>query len=159
MTGIDWIILLVGLMIVIIQTARGAKEMDIPLFEMLALLLATWIALKSYSTIANLLSISQAISLSVIFLLMAIVLLYIAKLITTRLELTWEPFDTYLSFIFGIATAWIILHLLLRLILVATEPNSQISVLIQNSPVAKEILEFNTFRAIGKFLNEVKLGE
>lgn len=159
MTGIDWIILLVALIIIIIQTVRGAQEMDIPLFEMFAFLLATWLALKSYLSITNLLLISKAVSLLLIFLGAAIILLYIAKLITTRLELSWQPFDAYLSLIFGIITAWIILHFVLRLILVATEPSSPVSVLIQNSPVAREILEFNTFKTIGKFLNEVRLSE
>ncbi|MCX7785544.1 MAG: CvpA family protein [candidate division WOR-3 bacterium] len=159
MTGIDWIILLVALIIIIVQTARGSKEMDIPLFEMIALLLTTWIALKTYSSIANFLPISKGVTLLIMFIVMAVILLYIAKLITTRLELTWEPFDAYLSFIFGVATAWIVLHFILRLILVATDPTSQIAVLIQNSPVAKEILEYNIFKAIGRFLNEVRLGE
>jgi hypothetical protein len=152
MIGLDWFLIIIALIIVIIQTSRGTKDFDLVLFEMLTVIISAIFSTKWYSGLSDVLRISPMLTFIFLFVILEIILLIIANAIARVTEFAWPPFDSILSFFFGIATAWALLYALLRIASLGNLPLlSQAS--IEKSVVAQEILGFKIFHVIVNFLN------
>jgi hypothetical protein len=152
MIGLDWFLIIIALIIVVIQTSRGTKDFDLVFFEMVTIIIAAIFSTKWYSGLSDILSISPMLTFIFLFVILEIVLLIAAEVVGKRVELTWPPFDSILSFFFSIATAWALLYALLRIASLGNLPLlSQAS--IEKSVVAQEILGFKIFHVIVNLLN------
>jgi hypothetical protein len=152
MIGLDWFLIIIALIIVVIQTSRGTKNFDLVLFEMVTVIIAAIFSTKWYPWLSDVSKINPMFVFIFLFVILEIVLLIAAEEIGKRTELTWPPFDSILSFFFGIATAWALLYALLRIASLGNLPLlSQAS--IEKSVVAQEILGFKIFHVIVNFLN------
>ncbi len=157
MIGLDWFLIITALIIVIIQTSRGTKDFDLVFFEMLTVIISAYLATKGYQWLTDISQINPALVFIFLYLLMELILLIIANTIVKYTEFNWPPFDSILSFFFGIATAWALLYVLLRFASLGNIPLiSHTS--IEKSVVAQEILGFKTFHAIISFLTKLQIG-
>ena len=161
MNGIDWLLLVTIVIITGIQTFRGLKDFDVVLYEMIAFIISSALSIKLYISISELLTVNPFYALIFLYIIIAIILLIIANIIANQTEFSWHPFNSILSFVFGLATSWAILFVLLRLAIIATSPETAIRIPLINSEsiaksvIVKEILEFKTYQAIFHFLSKL----
>jgi uncharacterized membrane protein len=154
MIGLDWFIIIIALAIIGTQTTRGTKDFGSVLFEMLTVTITAIVCTKWYAWISDVSRISPMFVFIFLFVILELILLIIAGTIVKQADLTWPPFDSILSFFFGIVTAWALLYILLRIASLGTFPLiSHTS--IEKSGVAQEILGFKTFHALINFLNKL----
>jgi len=164
MTGLDWTLVGFAVIIIGIQTVRGAKEMGIIFFEMLALVPSVVFTQKWYLPVSKFLGIHNTYSYILSFIVIATVTILIVKVLTRTAEVNFPPFDAFFSFICGIVISWAFLYVILRFLLlfsslqISTEPptiNKRVTMseLIGKSAVAQEIFEFKIFRYIEEYVN------
>lgn len=154
MTGLDWLLIVVIVIITTIQTFRGTKDFDLVLYEMITVILAAVLSVKWYEPLSASLKINPVYGLISLFVILEIILLIIANLLANYTEFSWPPFDAWLSFIFGLVTSWAILFVLLRIAYLGNFSFIRTE-LIDRSVIAQEILQFKTFHAITNFLNNI----
>lgn len=170
MINLDWI--LVGIMVIIIgvQTYRGSKDMDLIFFEMIAFIVAAKLSLQWCDSIARMFLVSRAVVLIFFFVIFSIILILIAGVVAKYAQISLQPMDAYLSFIFGVITSWVILFVLLRMLLFAypsgigfrvpiIEKYLVIYQTLDKSEVAKQIVDFKAFKSVGNFFNELRLSQ
>lgn len=165
---LDWLIIIIAIGIIVVQTARSIKDFEYVFFEMLGLLLAAYLAMKYYYPLSLRTTTNPALTLLIFYLVCLFVMIIVADLIANKLQFSLAPFDPYLGFILAVISAWSILSILLNVVKIAF-PNGWILTLIgkeitifdiwDNSALANEIVNFNSFKAVTNFLNRVKLSE
>ena len=154
MTGLDWFLIIFTLAIVGIQTTWGTKDFDLVFYEMLTVIITAIVCTKLFQWMSDISKLSPMFIFIFLFVILELILLIVAGELGKRTELAWPPFDSILSFFFGIVTAWALLYILLRIASLGNFPlMSQAS--IQKSALAQEILGFKTFHALFNFLSKL----
>lgn len=167
MFGIDWIIIIVAAIIITIQTYRGAHDIDYVLFEMIGFIAAATLSMRWYVRFSESVAVSEPLALLFLFVISSIIFLLLAGFIARFAGFSLAPLDPYLGFIMGLVSAWVVLYVLLRVMqlfypnglsLNLSMFNKPIIIFdsMDNSPIAKEILNFNAFKAVMHFLNTLK---
>lgn len=170
MITLDWIILIIAAIIIFLQTYRGAKDMDLVLFEMCAFFIAAKISWQWYGKISSALLLNPGLVLLLLFILSSIILLLIVGILVKYAQFSLAPIDAWLSFIFGFVSSWIIIFVLLQCLLLAyptgrpaTIPlissRTPVHETIQKSEISSQILYFKAFKSVGNFLNDLKLAQ
>ena len=161
MNGIDWLLLVTIVIITSIQTFRGLKDFDVILYEMIAFIISSALSIKLHISISELLKINPFYALIFLYIIIALILLIVANIVANLTEFSWQPFNGILCFFFGLATSWAILFVLLRIVSIATTPETAVNIpfitseSITKSVITKEILDFKTYHTIINFLNKV----
>ena len=154
MTGLDWILIFTAAVIVAVQTIRGTKDFDLILFEMLTVIASAFIATKGYLWLTDISRVNPMLVFIFLYVIIELILLVLANALAKTIEFNWPPFDSILSLFFGMITSWACFYAVLR----AASLGKLIFIsqaTIDKSPIAKEILNFNTLRAIINFLNKL----
>ena len=154
MTGLDWFLIFAAVVIISIQTHRGSKDFDVILYEMLSVVISSFLATKWYPWLADTSRINPDYVFLFIFIILGIILLIVADALARQTEFNWPPFDSMLSFLFGFVSAWSILYALLRaaslgkLLFISQQT-------IDQSPIASEILNFKILHSLLNFLHSI----
>lgn len=170
MITFDWILIGIIAVIILIQTYRGAKDLDLVLFEMIAFLIAGRLSLQWSGSFSRMFVMNPGFILLFMFVLFTVILLIVARVVAKYAQFTLAPIDTWLSFIFGFITSWIIIFVFLRMLLLAypqgttfrvlfTETNVSIYEVIKKSEVSEQILEFKAIKSVGNFFNSYKFNK
>ncbi|MEO0076266.1 MAG: hypothetical protein ABIK19_01180 [candidate division WOR-3 bacterium] len=157
MSGLDWLLIIIIIVITGIQIIRGLKDFDLVLYETITLIVAVAMSVKWHLAIANKFNFSPSLVLLFLFLIIEIILLLIANFIAHYTEFSWEPFNGFICFFLGLICSWTILHLLLRVVSLQTDIKIPILTKssIESSVIAQELLKFKIYNAIINFLNRV----
>lgn len=167
MVILDWILIIKAAIIITIQTYRSAKDVDYVLFEMIALIVAASLSMRWHAQIASSLNLNVPLTLLFIFVISSIVFLIFGGIIARFAQFSLAPLDTWLGFIIGFISAWAILYVSLKVMLYFFPDGLSLNLpifkkpiviydSIDNSPMAKEILNFNSFKAVTNFLNKLR---
>ncbi|MBS4016118.1 MAG: CvpA family protein [Candidatus Latescibacteria bacterium] len=170
MCVLDWILIIIAAGIIVMQTFRSGEDLHYVFFEMIGILVAANLSLRYYARLAEKTGVNPAITLLLIFIIFGIILWIIADLVANKVQFTLAPIDTWLGFIIGFISAWAILYVVLKVLFIVYPDGLSLNLFssskptvifssLDNSPVAKEILNFNSFRAVTNLLNKVKLSE
>jgi hypothetical protein len=167
---LDWIQIVIAAIIIIIQTNRGSKDVDLVFFEMLALIISVKLSIQFFRPLATFLMVSPAIVLIFLFIIGSLILLVIVGAITKVVQFSLPPMDTYISFIFGLITSWAVLFIILRILFYAypSGMSFQVPVIekrlilyqtLESSEVAQQITDFKAFKSVGSFFNQLRLSQ
>jgi hypothetical protein len=161
MIGLDWVLIAIIIIITGVQSFRGTKDFDVVLYEMLTFIISASLSVQWYEQLAEQINVNPLLTLLFLYIVIEVVLLIFANILAKRTEFSWEPFNAYLSFFFGIITAWAILYVLLRI--ASLEASGKIPLFnsssIEKSVIAQEIMQFKIFHTIMVFLNNIGTGE
>jgi hypothetical protein len=167
---LDCILIIVAAGIIAVQTYRSGEDLNYVFFEMIGLLIAASLSMRYYAKLAEKTGTNPAITLLLLFFISGIIFWIIADLVANKIQFSLAPIDTWLGFIIGFITSWAILYVLLKVLFIAYPNGVSFKLLyssyptvifstIESSPIAKEVLNFNSFKAVANFLYKVKLSE
>ncbi len=158
MNSVDILGIGVILFFAILQTIRGRNGMGKPLFEMIGVIIAAFASVSWYEGLAKISGISPALAIAILFILLGFLSIFFANLLFSITDWSFESLDMFFSFFFGIALGWAVSHILFNLLILSYGKASPFAYAVEESRVAKEILEFKTFKAIIALLYRAKLG-
>jgi hypothetical protein len=142
----------------ILQSYRGKDGFGKTFLEMIGIIIASAIAVAWYPGLARAVGLSESSTLLILFFLVGFLFFLAADLLATIADISFESWDSLLSFFFGLGLGWAFCHILFRFLLLIYGKNSSFGLAVENSWVAKEILDFRTFKALVSLLYRAKLG-
>lgn len=167
---LDWILIFIAIIIISIQTLRSAKDVDLVLFEMLALIVATNLSIRLHLKLASSTGLNESIALLFLFIIMTIILFIIAGFVVKYAQFSLAPVDTWLGFIMGFISAWSVLTIILIILSKAYPDGLTLNLgfyqkpiviydSLENSLLAKQILNFYAIKAVESFLNRINISQ
>ena len=90
---LDWLLIVIAIIIITIQTYRGSKDLDLVLFEMIAFIVAAKLSLQWCDSIARIFLVSRAVVLIFFFVIFSIILILIAGVVAKYAQLSLQPMD------------------------------------------------------------------
>ncbi|MEO0102556.1 MAG: hypothetical protein ABIK81_02510 [candidate division WOR-3 bacterium] len=158
MNGADILGIIVILFFAVLQAFRGKNGFGKPLLEMLGIIITSVVAVSWYPGLARAVGLSESSTLLILFLVVGFIFFLGANLLAGIIDLSFESWDSLFSFFFGIGLGWAVCHILFRFLLLVYGKTSAFGYAVEDSWVAKEILEFRSFKAIVSLLYRAKLG-
>ncbi len=125
----DWMTLAILVVVTIIQTVRGSKAggMGLPMFEAAGMVAAAVGATALCHPVAGSVQASEGAVLIVLFLVFAVLAFVLGRWLFTITTLSFESLDGFLSFLFGLAMAWTVAHMVLRVVMVSQGGNGELA--------------------------------
>jgi len=156
----DWMTLVIVVGGTIIQTVRGSKAggMGLPMFEAAGVVVAAVASTALYRGLAGIIHVSEGVVLLVLFLGLSVLAFIIGRWLFTVTGLSFQSLDGFFSLMFGLALAWVVAHMVLRIVYVSQGGNGELAAQMASSPVAREVYQFRTWNALMRLLFKAKLG-
>ena len=144
--------------VTIVQTMRGIRAggMGLPLFEAAGVVVAAAAATAFSHGLAGAIHAEESTVTFVLFIAFSFVAFVVARWLFTLTGLSLQSLDGIFSFLCGLALAWAVAHMFLR-IMMASEPGASAE-MIASSPVAREVFWFRTWNALMRLLFNAKFG-
>ncbi|MEO0077695.1 MAG: hypothetical protein ABIK86_01660 [candidate division WOR-3 bacterium] len=156
MNWVDIISLALLVVVILIFTLRGREAMGSALFDMAALVVAAWSTHKLYAVLGELTGLGETATYIILFVLLSALLLFVASRLFKITQLAFNPFDVFLSFLFGIVAAWAVTYALLEVIMISVTADSRTAEDLRDSRVATEILQFRTLTGTKALLDSAR---
>ena len=158
MSWYDWLTLVVMATVTIIQTVRGirAGAMGLPLFEAAGVVVAAAAATSLAHTFAGPIQARDATVMLVLFIVFSVLAFFVAHWLFALTALSLQPFDGIFSVLCGLVMAWAVAHMFLRIMVGSAEGES--ADLVANSPIAREVYQFQSWNALMRLLFKTKAG-
>jgi uncharacterized membrane protein required for colicin V production len=156
MSWIDFVGIGVILVVVLIITLRGREYMGAALFDTTAVVGATAAAHHVYRRLADVVRIAPWVAYVGLFVVVGVVLILVAAKLHSLTQISFQPFNVFISFFLGIVSGWAVCYMLYETIAAASDMRSATAKAMQASPVAAEILEFRTLTGTRAFMDTVR---
>jgi len=152
----DWATLVVMAAVTIVQTMRGIRAggVGLPLFEAAGAIVAAAAATALSRGIAGSLHFDESTVLFVLFVVFLALAFFVARWLFALTNLSFQSLDGVLSLLCGVAMAWAIGHMFLRIMIGSA--GVEAGDVIANSPVAREVYQFRTWNALMHLLFKAK---
>jgi FlaA1/EpsC-like NDP-sugar epimerase len=157
MTWVDLVSLAVVIIITVTYMIRGHEAMGIALFDMAATVVAAWAAAKFHRGFSQTCHVSSPMAYAVMFVVLLAILLFASAQVFNFTQLQFSPFNSFLSFLFGIVAGWAFAFVLLQVITEAAPEGSPTAGVVASSRVASEIVHFNSIAATTTRLDSTTL--
>lgn len=157
MKFLDILILFFILIVAIIQAIRGKNGIGKPLFEMIAFILALVISNRYKESLSGLIKLDVCWAFLISFVILLIIFIYLAYLLFNITEWSWGSFDSFFSFLFGIAIGWVICYFVIKFLYLRYGEHSDIGFILSSSSVANEIYHFKAFNKLAELLYKARL--
>ncbi|MEO0100140.1 MAG: hypothetical protein ABIK99_05495 [candidate division WOR-3 bacterium] len=158
MNGADLLGILVILFFAILQAFRGRNGFGKPFLEMLGVIITAAISVSWYPGLARAVGLPESSTLLILFLVIGFIFFIGANVLANFADISSESWDSLLSFFLGIGLGWAVCHILFRFLLLIYGRNSNFGYAVEDSWVAKEVLEFRSFKALVSLLYRARLG-
>ena len=158
MNWVDYVTLGVMAFVTLVFTLRGRTGMGAALFDMCAFVVAVWAAHNGYRKIANLTHLNLALTYIIIYVIVVVLLLFVAAKLYALTQMNFAPFDFLVSIVLGFIAAWAIAYALLEVVGTLAGPNGGATDALLKSSVAAEVLKFKTLTGTTGFLDRVRFG-
>jgi hypothetical protein len=154
----DWIILVLMAIVTGVQAVRGIRAggMGLPLFEAAGVVVAAAAATSWAHTFAGPIHARDTTVMFVLFIVFSVLAFFVARWLYEMTALSLQPFDGILSVLCGFVMAWAIANMFLRIMIGSAEGES--AKLIANSPIAREVYQFQSWNALMRLLFKTKPG-
>lgn len=158
MNWYDWITLVIVALVTVIQTVRGVRAggMGLPLFEAAGVVLAAVAATAFAHTLAGPIQARDTTMMLVLFIVFSVLAFFVARWLFALTALSLQPFDGILSVLCGLVMAWAVAHMFLRIMVGSA--GSESADIIANSPIVREVYQFQSWKALMRLLFETKAG-
>jgi hypothetical protein len=158
MSWYDLITLVIMAIVTIVQTVRGSKAggVGLPLFEAAGVIVAAAAATSLARVLAGSLHARNSTVMLALFIALSVVAFLVARWLFALTTLSFQSLDGILSVFCGLAMAWAVAHMFLRITIGSAEGES--ADIIANSPVAREVYQFHTWNALMRLLFKAKAG-
>lgn len=158
MNSADLLGIIVILFFAILQAIRGRNGFGKPLLEMFGIIITAVVTVSWYPGLAQAIGLSESSTILILFLFVGFIFLIAANLLANLADISFESWDSFFSFFFGIGLGWAVCHILFRFLLLLYGKTSGFGYAVEDSWVAREILEFHSFKAIVSLLYRARLG-
>jgi hypothetical protein len=154
----DWVTLAIMAIVTTVQTMRGVRSggVGLSLFEAAGGVVAAVAATELSSGVSGALRFSESTVMFVLFLAFLALALVVAHWLAALSPLPFQSFDGVLSFFFGLVLALAVAHMFLRIMIGSAE--GETAQAIANSPVAREVFQFQTWNELMRLLFRAKSG-
>jgi uncharacterized membrane protein required for colicin V production len=154
----DGLTLAIMALVTVVQTVRGIRAggMGLPFFEALGVVVAAVAATSLSPELARSIHVRESTVLLVLFIVLAVLAFVAAHWLFAFAPLSFQSLDGVLSLLCGLAMAWTVGHMFLRIMIGSADSESVEA--IANSPVAREVLRFRTWHALLRLLFKAKAG-
>lgn len=147
-------LLTLGIMIVVtaVQTIRGIRAggMGLPLFEAAGVVVAVAAVTALSHDLAGAIHVEESTVMFALFVAFLIVAFFVGRWLFGLTGLSLQSLDGVFSFFCGLAMAWAVAHMFLR-IMMTSEPGAAAE-MIASSPVAREVFWFRTWNVLMRML-------
>lgn len=156
----DWMTLGIVLVVAVLETIRANNSGGFgqALFDALGLVVAalgsTWLA----GPLAGLLGGRQWVLTLIIFVVLSVGALAVARMLFSATEWSSDSFGGLLSFIFGLACGWVIANMVLRIVIQSQGESGEVIALMSGAPVAREVFQFRLWNMLMNSLFDLNLG-
>jgi hypothetical protein len=154
----DWVTLVIMAAVTIIQTVRGVRAggVGLPLFEAVGAVIAAVGATVLSPVFARAIHFDGSTVMFVMFVIFLAAAFVVARWLFVLTALSFQSLDGILSVICGLVMAWAVAHMFLRIMIGSAEGES--ANVIANSPVAREVYQLRTWKALMALLFKAKAG-
>jgi hypothetical protein len=109
-------------------------------------------------TLAAMVHSRPGLTLLALFLVLAAFAFLAARWLSGLFAFSFGSSNWFFSLLFGLVTAWAIAHMVLRTMMMLQGEGGEVVNNLANSPVAREIYSFRTWKALMRLLFGAKLG-
>jgi uncharacterized membrane protein required for colicin V production len=149
-----WIDLLAVAIVLGAALFESRRQLGSTLFDMLALLASAKLAGLLSPRLAHSLALTsspdynRAIALALLFVIIAAVLLLLAKLIQDAAELSMDALDSAAGVLFGLVSGIAFAHVVLMVILTANPPTTEWGKAVRTRPAVQELVHFRGYHLL-----------
>jgi uncharacterized membrane protein (DUF485 family) len=145
-------------LVTVIQTVRGMRAggMGLPFFEAAGVVVAAVAATSLSRGLAGSIHVRESTVMLALFIVFSVLAFFVAHWLAALASLSFQSLDGVLSLLCGLAMAWTVGHMFLRIMIGSADSDSVEA--IANSPVAREVLRFRTWHALLRLLFKAKAG-
>ncbi len=158
MNSLDILGILILLFFALLQAYRGRDGMGRPFFEMLGGIIAIAATISWSEGLARSLGVAEWLSLLLLFIFTGFFSFLFANLLANIAEWSFGSLDSFFSFFFGLALGWAVAYFLFRFLVLILGKDSAFAYNLEDSRLAKEILEFKFFKSLLGLLYRARLG-
>jgi hypothetical protein len=152
----DWVTLVIMAAVTVIQTVRGVRAggVGLPLFEAAGGVVAAVATTALSRGVAGALHFDESTVMFVLFIVFLALGFVVARWLFALTALSFQSLDGVLSLLCGLAMAWAVGHMFLRIMIGSA--GGEYAEIIANSPVAREVYQFRTWNALMHLLFQAK---
>jgi len=156
-----WIDLLAVAIILGAAFVESKRQLGSTLFDMLALIASAKVAGLIAPGLARSIALTgspdhnRAIALAVMFLIVAAVLLVLAKLVQDATQLTMDALDSAAGILFGLVSGIAFAHVVLMVILAANPATTDWGTAVRKRPAVQEIVHFRGYHLMVSWMRHV----
>jgi hypothetical protein len=156
MSWYDWVTLVIMATVTAVQTIRGIRAggVGLPLFEAACMVVAASAATYFAPGLAGPFHARESTMMLALFMAFSFIAFVVARWLFALTGLTFHAFDGVLSLFCGVVMAWVVAHMFLRIM--AGSGGAETADGIASSPIAREVLQFQSWNSLVRWLFKVK---
>ena len=159
MNWYDQVVLVIMVIVTIAQTIRGVRAggVGLPLFEAAGVVIAAAGATAMAHLLAGSIRAEEDVVLLVLFIVFSVLAFFVAHWFAALTALSFQSLDGIFSFLCGVVMAWAIANMFFRIMMASA--GGEAAAAIANSPVAREVYQFQSWNELMRLLFNVKGGQ
>ena len=158
MSWYDWVTLILIGAVTVIQTVRGIRAggFGLTMFEAAGVVVAAAAATYFAHGLAGPLHARESVTMLALFIAFSFLAFIVARWLFALTALSFQSLDGILSVLCGFVMAWAVANMFLRIMMGSGGPETAEG--IASSPLAREVLQFQSWKSLMRTLIKVKAG-